>query len=468
MQKKRLITAALLTILCAALAFVPLNGLDSTGKGVLLVFLWAILMWIVRPIPEYLVGVLAAAILAIFFGQKAGVVSGFATSGWWLCLWAGFIGSVISFSGLGERVAYWILVKLTKSELSANYATSLANTVLSLMIPSNTARGAVMSPICDNICEGMGYKRGEHKGDAAIMLSNLYTNTTNTWLFYTAVGANAIGMAIVEEMTGQSVSWTGWLKATFIPAGIILILIPLITNFIYGSRGSEKHSIDIEFAKKKLEEMGPLSGREKKAAFYFIMTLLAFCTNGIHNIAPDYVVFVTVFLMLCPGIGVCSFNDVGRTFAWTPFLQLGFATSLASCVSKTGGFQWIVDALFTTNPVFSTMAPSLFITIWLAFVVVSHIIFAGMNAMEAVMVPVSMTMAAALGFDVYTMGLLTVMAIAPSANFLPFNSAPNLIYASTGRFSTAQQLKGASIIAVLVIIGFVFLVNIWFPVIGIL
>ena len=288
MQKKRLITAAILTILCAALAFVPMNGLDPAGKGILLVFLWAILMWIVRPIPEYLVGVLAAAILAIFFGQKANVVSGFATSGWWLCLWAGFIGSVIKFSGLGERVAYWILVKLTKSELSANYATSLANTVLSLMIPSNTARGAVMSPICDNICEGMGYKRGEHKGDAAIMLSNLYTNTTNTWLFYTAVGANAIGMALVEEMTGQSISWTGWLKATCIPAGIIVLLIPLITNFLFGTRKGEKRSIDIEFAKKKLEEMGPLTVKEKKAAIYFALTLLAFCTNGIHHVAPDY------------------------------------------------------------------------------------------------------------------------------------------------------------------------------------
>ena len=100
--------------------------------------------------------------------MKTNVVSGFSSSGWWLCLWAGFIGSAIKFSGLGERVAYWILVKMGKTELMANYATSIANTVLSLMIPSNTARGAVMSPICDNICEGMGYKRGEHKGDAAM------------------------------------------------------------------------------------------------------------------------------------------------------------------------------------------------------------------------------------------------------------------------------------------------------------
>lgn len=199
-QRNRLIVAAVLTVLCALLALVPFTGLEAQGKGVLIVFVWAILMWIVRPIPEYLIGVLAAAVLAIFFGMKTNVVSGFSSSGWWLCLWAAFIGSAIKFSGLGERVAYWILVKMGKTELMANYATSIANTVLSLMIPSNTARGAVMSPICDNICEGMGYKRGEHKGDAAIMLSNLFTNTTNTWLFYTAVGANAIGMALVTEV----------------------------------------------------------------------------------------------------------------------------------------------------------------------------------------------------------------------------------------------------------------------------
>lgn len=263
-QRNKLILALVLTLLCALMALVPFNGLEAQGKGVLIIFMWAILMWIVRPIPEYLVGVLAAAVMAIFFGMKANVVAGFSTSGWWLCLWAGFIGAVIKFSGLGERVAYWILVKLTRSELSANYATSLANTVLSLMIPSNTARGAVMSPICDNICEGMGYKRGDHKGDAAIMLSNLYTNTTNTWLFYTAVGANAIGMALVEEVTGQSISWTGWLKATCIPAGIIVLIIPLLTHFLFSGKKGEKRDVNIAFAKKKLEAMGPLSVKEKR------------------------------------------------------------------------------------------------------------------------------------------------------------------------------------------------------------
>ena len=468
LSKTKLIAALIVTIICAALGFVPFVGLEGTGQGVLLVFIWAILMWIIRPIPEYLVGIIAAAILAIFFGSGTRVVSGFSSSGWWLCLWAGFIGIVIQNSGLGERIAYLILVKLGKTELMANYATNLANTVLSLMIPSNTARGAVVSPLCDNICDGMGYKRGDYRsGGAAIMLSNMFTNTTNTWLFYTAVGANAIGMGLVTEATGQSISWTGWLQATFIPAGLILLFIPWFCHKLYGAKG-EKRNVDITFAKEKLASMGKLSVKEKKAGLYFLLTLIAFCTNGIHGVAPDYIVFVTVFLMLCPGIGVCSFKEVNQTFAWPAFLQLGFAMGLANCVSDVGGFQWIVDAIFTSNSFFTEMNITIFLIIWLSFVVFLHIIFAGMNAMEACVVPVSMSLASAIGFDMYTMGLLTVMAISAGAFFLPFNSAPNLIFYATDRYNTSQQLKAAIPLAILIVVGLIFSVLVWFPIIGIL
>ena len=467
-QNLRLIFAALLTGLCIILAFVPFTGLESPGKGVMIIFIWAVLMWIVRPIPEYLIGVISAAILAIFFDQGASVVSGFSNTGWWLCLWAGFIGAAIQTTGFGERVAYWILVKMGKTELMASYATNIANTVLSLMIPSNTARGAVMSPMCDSICDGLGYKAGENNGGAAIMLSNLYTNTTNTWLFYTAVGANAIGMALVTEMTGKSISWIGWLQATFIPATLILIFIPWFCHIMFGPKGPDRKKVDITFAREKLKSMGKMSVNEKKAAGYFLLTLIAFCTNKWHGVSPNYVVFVTVFLYLCPGIGVCEFKDINTKFAWPAFLQLGFAMSLATCVNKVGGFQWIVDMAFTNNTLFTSMSTTTFLIIWLAFVVFLHIIFAGMNAMEAVIVPVSMTMAAALGFDVYTMGLLTVMAISAGAFFLPFNSAPNLIFYSTGRFTVAQELKGAIPLAILIVIGLIFSVLVWFPIIGIL
>ena len=155
-----------------------------------------------------------------------------------------------------------------------------------------------MSPICDNICEGMGYKRGEHKGDAAIMLSNLFTNTTNTWLFYgRRRQCDRHGARDRGHRSGDLL--TGWLQATFIPAGITLLLIPILCHLLFGSKKGEKRVIDITFAKEKLKEMGPMSKNEKKAGLYFLLTLIAFCTNKWHHIAPDYIVFVTIFLMLC-------------------------------------------------------------------------------------------------------------------------------------------------------------------------
>ena len=58
-----------------------------------------------------------------------------------------------------------------------------------------------------------------------------------------------------------------------------------------------------------------MSKNEKKAGLYFVLTLIAFCTNKWHHIAPDYIVFVTIFLMLCRALGVCTFKDLNGTFA---------------------------------------------------------------------------------------------------------------------------------------------------------
>lgn len=300
------------------------------------------------------------------------------------------------------------------------------------------------------------------------MLSNLFTNTTNTWLFYTAVGANAIGMALVTEATGKSISWTGWLQATFIPAGLILLFIPWFCHKLYGSKGSgpPHRRYHLRQGEAGLHGQDVLQGEEGGALLYPHAHSLLHQRPARR--CAGYIVFVTVFLMLCPGIGVCSFKEVNKTFAWPAFLQLGFAMSLANCVSDVGGFQWVVDMLFVGNSVFTSMNITTFLIIWLTFVVALHVIFAGMNAMEAVIVPVSMTLAAAMDFDVYTMGLLTVMAISAGAFFLPFNSAPNLIFYSTDRFTTAQELKGAIPLAILIVIGLIFSVLVWFPIIGIL
>lgn len=120
LSKQNILKTAIITVLCAALFFVPFNGLENSARNVMIVFFWAILMWIFRPLPEYLVSILTAAIMALFLGMGDKVISGFSNAGWFLNLWAAFMGGVLVVTGLGERMAYLILIKLGKTELSAS------------------------------------------------------------------------------------------------------------------------------------------------------------------------------------------------------------------------------------------------------------------------------------------------------------------------------------------------------------
>lgn len=468
-SKKSLIASAIATVLCLILYFfVPFEGLEQQGKGCLIVLIWAIIMWIARPIPEYITAILSAAIVLIVFKVKgSAATAGFSNTGWWLTVWATFLGGAMAVSGLGYRLAWTILAKLGRTQLGVSYATNIASNILGALIPSNTARGSVMSTICDNISNAMGHEPGEYKGDHGLMLSNLYTNCTNTWLYYTGTGANAIAMGIVFDALGKGVTWMGWLKATCVPALAVLMIIPWLCYKLFPP-ANKKETISPDFAKEKLAELGPISYREKAALVITCLTILLWMTEKIHGIGTNNVAFLMAVALLFPKIGVCTYKEISNRVPWPQLIWLGFAMSLAGVVNSTGGFEWIVKYFIIDSGIISGMSFFQLMLLWLPMVVFMHIIFAGMNAMVTILIPISITVANAMGFDPYITALLTTMAISAGAFFMPYNSAPNLIFYGTGRFTINHQLKGAVPIAILIVIGFIFSLTVWWPLVGII
>jgi di/tricarboxylate transporter len=59
------IASILVTLLIVFLYYVPVQGLEVGAKNALLVFFWAIAMWILRPIPEYLSAIIAGTLLIV-------------------------------------------------------------------------------------------------------------------------------------------------------------------------------------------------------------------------------------------------------------------------------------------------------------------------------------------------------------------------------------------------------------------
>lgn len=447
--------------------FVPFEGLQPQSKASLIIFLLTIIFWIVRPIPEYLTSIFAAAILIVFVKVPGGqVLSGFSNLAWWMTVFAMLLGATINYTGLGRRLAYIFLARYARGPLQILYATSMVNNILAPFMPSNTARGALLSGVTDSICDGMGFKPGERKGDHTIMLTNLYTNTTNTFMFLTATGANMLGLKVIQDMTGAVVTWNTWFMAGFFPGLPVILLLPFIVYKMFPFTMASAET-GRELARQRLKEMGPMSRGEKHTLVILLVTGGFWVTEFLHHIPSTHTAFLLA-LLLVPGVGAVSWKDIGNRVSWPALIWLGMAMGMAAVINKSGGFKWLVDVLFARSSFIAGLGFMEFAAVLIFCIVFMHIIFSGMNAMMMVMVPIAISIAQQRGFDPFAIGIITTMAVAGGAFFMPFNSAPNLIFFATGRYEVRQQFLGAIPLALLICVALLGALFLWWPTIGLI
>ncbi len=467
-MQKWLPTALLTALLIAIGLTLPFKGLNPQAKISLIIFFICIVFWIFRPIPEYLSALMGGAALIVAAKAPAGqVLGGFNSPVWWMVVFATLLGVAISHTGLGKRLAFYALSKIGNSPLRIVYATTMVNNLLAPFTPSNTARGALLCGVTDSLCESLGYARGEKKGDHTIILANMYINTTNTFMFLTAMGGNMLCVKIISEATGHTVTWMEWFYAGFVPGLPLLILFPYLIYRMFPMQTPPMSASGSSMAKEKLQELGPMSRAEWSTAIIMSITLLLWATEGVHGY-PSTTTSFTLVLLLVPGIGAVTWEEIGARIPWPALIWLGFAMGMASLIDRQKGFKWLVDAALADSTFFQTIGFTPFLAVMIVAIVFLHIIFAGMNAMVMVIVPISIALAKQLGFDPLAVGLVASMATTAGAFFMPFNSAPNLIFYATGRYDVKQQLLGAIPLALLICAALLGGLLLWWPFIGII
>lgn len=464
---KWLLETAIITLAAFLLSLVPFEGLEANGKVTLIIFLWCIAMWIVKPIPEWLTSSLASVVMVTFFGFGANAqFSGFGNAGWWLVVYASVLGLVMVDSGLGKRMAYYVISKLGSNYLTASYALCLTTTVSSAFIPSAGARSSTFAPIVDNLCDALGAKKGERGGES-MPLACMFANSTTTMLFMTATGANVIGLNLVLEATGKTLSWTSWFLAAFIPSLLTIACIPIVTYKLYPPVDKEKaKKLDVSFAKEALKEMGPMRAKEKWTLFCFVLTVLLWATGDLTGMNANIVPMLTVVLVLIPPFVDKKAGDILRRIPWASMVWMGLVLGMSTLVENGGGFQWLADKLILNTAFISNMSFTVFLAFWIVLVVFIHIVFAGMNAMVAIFVPIGMAIAEALGFDAYTVGIITTMCVAVGANFFCFNSQSNVLFYAMERFTVKQQFLSAVVINFIACVCLLLTLLLFWPAIG--
>jgi solute carrier family 13 (sodium-dependent dicarboxylate transporter), member 2/3/5 len=137
----------LTAILFAGVLLMPLpDGLTVAGQRALAILVALVTLYLTEPVELAVASIMVVpAAVLLGLGKTSQVLMNFATSPIFLLVGAIIMSAAMEKTGLAERFTYYLLSKIG---CSAKHITLGVTMVLAFMIPSTTARTAILLPVC--------------------------------------------------------------------------------------------------------------------------------------------------------------------------------------------------------------------------------------------------------------------------------------------------------------------------------
>lgn len=391
------------------------EGLSLIAWRLLGIYIATIVGLVIKPYGEPVILLAAIAASAATIGNTAGAeklvkvgqtLSGYQSGTTWLIFTAFTLSSAFVITGLGKRIAYYMIGWIGNTTLRLGYVTVFLDLLLSPATPSNTARaGGIVFPIINSVAVALGSDPEKSpKLAGRYLLLNVYmTVKTTSYLFLTAMAPNALALSIMEPVLGFKVNWIEWFLAASVPGLLCLFLIPLICYFI--AKPELKHVDNKNIAKKGLEELGPMSMREKSLAVLFVLALFGWICADFLGVNSTTVALIT--MVLCIVLNIVSWDDVRKNKAgWDTLIWYGGIIGMSKILENAKFFEWLADTL-NKHLDFGDHGMLALVVILILSVSVRYL-FASGGAYVAAMIPVFATVGKVAGapVELLTLGLL--------------------------------------------------------------
>ncbi|WP_304117721.1 DASS family sodium-coupled anion symporter [Mycolicibacterium bacteremicum] len=304
---RRTIGLFLAPVVTIAFLALPLN-MEPQQQTLAGVLLGVIILWISEALPIPIGGLLGVAVV-VFLGVAPAddVLGAFGSSTIFTFIGAFILAQAMLKHGLAKRFAFRILAlpRVGQSTTGVVLAFGAITALLSAFV-SNTATVAMLLPTALGIL-GVIAKLMQDRGvvdedfdplrlrvGAAIMLMLAYGASVGGLLTPVGSPPNLIGRGLIEEATGQRISFAQWMA---IAAPICLLMFVALAFVVIRLNTPEIKRIDgiADYVAEQRAEMGGLSRAERN-------TLVAFGT--------------TVFLWILPGVVALVAGNDSDAYTW--------------------------------------------------------------------------------------------------------------------------------------------------------
>ena len=430
--KKAIHYLILIAIIATTYVFPAPEGLTNIGWHLAGIYIATIIAIILKafPLPVILLAGVSLASIAIGIApaeewldpkknelvkvalEEGAVLNGYKSGTTWLVFAAFAMSTAFVATGLGKRIAYLLIGKLGSTTLRLGYVNACLDLLISPAMPSVTARaGGIIFPIMNSVAVSLGSEpdTSPRKAGRYLLLNTYMVVKTTGYFFITAMAPNMLAMELIGKVYGKShpflLDWGQWFYAASIPGLICLFLTPLV---VYVLCPPELKKLDNKaIAKKGLEELGPMTIREKTLFGLFILAVVSWALGkyiGIKEASTTAISIMTLLVIL----GVLAWDDLLKNKgAWNTLVWYGGLLGLSGVLEKAHFFDWL-SATMQANLNFGGIDSTIATIIILFMSVAVRYLFASGGAYIAAMVPVFAAVGLAAGADptLLALGLL--------------------------------------------------------------
>jgi sodium-dependent dicarboxylate transporter 2/3/5 len=436
---------------------IPMNGLSYPGHAAIALLVFAIIMWATEA-----VHLAVTSLILLFIQPIIGVatfneaVIGFANGIIFLMIGGFIIAEAIRKSGLATRLTYAMLKRFGTTPDRSIFVSVFSTGLLSAWI-ENVVAYAMLLPIIKEIIPLMGVKdpqKGKSNFAKAMVLGGSYGSLAGG--FGTEIGTAPNLMA--AAYTG--IPFANWMVFGF-PLAIILMLViwkvlgrtfkPEVSGIV-GGMGTITN---------KMDSLGAMTGTEKLTIVILLFTIGLWVTTSFTGLNSYSVALIGAVLFFI--FKVIDWKDAQNGVDWGLIIFFGGALSLGAALLSTGAAAWLIGVILG---VLGPNASTILITIVLMVIAVCITQVMSNIALAAILVPLSVTLAAAQGLPV---GQYAVpVAIACSLSYMLPTADPTVAMAyGTGYVKIKEIFKaGVPLVIIGIVVSIIVLFTIGQPFLG--
>lgn len=429
----KLISALIVLLLCVSVATVGSPGEPSIqARTTMIVFLLAVWAWAFTRIDDTFVSLGAGTILVLT--GTLGPEELFASLGddtIWLLVAAFVIAAGVTSSGLAARAAAWLVTGTDRPRVLFHLVTAaIVATVFAA--PSTSGRAALLLPVFTSLAAALA--PGQHATEAETKARRRLVHALSlmfpTVILLSAVGsflgagAHLVTSHIVATATGQGFSFATWLLLGLPLALASSHLATELILWLFTKRADRRvrTPINVDDLQRSSDTplTGPLSLAENRSATLLGAVVLLWCTESLHGINPAIVALLGALITALPSYGSVKLKKALAAAPWSLLVFMAATLAMGDALVSTGAAAWIADAGFA---VLQISSPWPFMVAVVVLSVAAHLVIQSRSARSAVLIPIVVALAPAVGVDAAAAAFASTAA-AGFCHTLPSSAKP--------------------------------------------